>query len=132
MEEIKSITRKKVLVVQSEETVVEHRTLEFDEKMWNEFIGDWEVETEANYEQAIQAYQNWNDNISCTYLCYDGSRASTSLVELMQDFINEKLWNEVEVDEVDTVESDVWSDIETQEITDFGGGHTIKRTVYIN
>lgn len=104
---------KKVLLVEAEETVVEFRHFTFDEEMWKRFIADWEVETDATFEEAIEDYTNWNKKFTCTYLLYNGDRSKPcELVSVMNDFIHEVLWNEVEVEDVDTIDTAIDTHIE--------------------
>lgn len=104
---------KKVLLVQAEETVVEFRHFTFDEEMWKRFIADWEVETDATFEEAIEDYQYGNGKFTCTYPLYSGDRSKPSdLASLMNDYINEVLWNEVEVEDVDTLDTNIDTRIE--------------------
>ena len=104
---------KKVLLVQAEETVVEFRQFSFDEDMWKRFLADWEVETDATFEEAIEDYECGNDKFTCTYILYNGDRSKPcELASLMNDYINEVLWNEVEVEDVDTLDTNIETRIE--------------------
>ena len=103
---------KKVLLVEAEETVVEFRHFVFDEEMWKRFIADWEVETDATFEEAIDDYQ-YGGKFTCTYALFSGERSKPSdLASLMNDYINEVLWNEVEVADVDTLDTNIDTRIE--------------------
>ena len=104
---------KKVLLVEAEETVVEYRHFIFDERMWKCFLSDWEVETDASFEEAIEDYTDGNGKFTCTYTLYSGDRSKPcELASLMNDYINEVLWNEVEVEEADTVDTVIDTRIE--------------------
>ena len=99
---------KKVLLVEAEETVVEYRHFIFDEEMWKSFLADWEVETDATFEEAIEDYECGNGKFTCTYLLYNGDRSKPcDLASIMNDFIHEVLWNEVEVEETDVVDTNI-------------------------
>lgn len=104
---------KKVLLVEAEETVVEHRHFIFDEEMWKSFIADWEVETDATFEEAIEDYTHDGEPFICTYRLFNGDRSKPcQLVDLMNDYINEVLWNEVEVEDTDTIDTAIDTRIE--------------------
>lgn len=104
---------KKVLLVEAEETVIEHRHFIFDERMWKIFLSDWEVETDATFEEAIEDYKGCSEKFTCTYLLYNGERSKPcDLVSVMNDFINEVLWNEVEVEDTDVVDTNIDTHIE--------------------
>ena len=99
---------KKALLIKSEETIVEYKHFIFDEKMWERFLEDWEVETDATFEEAIEDYAHWNSKLTCTYRLYSGDRSKPcDLASLMNDYINEVLWNEVEVADAHVVESNI-------------------------
>lgn len=104
---------KKVLLVEAEETVVELRHFMFDEDMWKRFLADWEVETDATFEEAIEDYTYRNRNFTCTYALYNGDRSKVyELASLMNDYINEVLWNEVEVEDTDVIDTNIDTRIE--------------------
>lgn len=104
---------KKVLTVDAYETVVEHRFFNFDIDMWKRFIADWEVKTDATFEEAIEDYAHYNEKFICTYTLFNGDRSQPCcLVDLMNDYINEVLWNEVEVEDIDILETDINTNIE--------------------
>lgn len=104
---------KKVLLVEAEETVIEYRQFTFDEDMWKRFLYDWEVETDATFEEAIEDYTCRNRNFTCTYLLYNGDRSKVSdLASVMNDYIHEVLWNEVEVADVDVIDTNIETNIE--------------------
>jgi hypothetical protein len=104
---------KKVLLVEAEETVVEYRHFIFDEHMWKSFLADWEVETDATFEEAIEDYSHGNYKLTCTYLLLNGNRSGVyKLVSLMNDYIHDVLWNEVEVEDTDVVDTNIDTRIE--------------------
>lgn len=104
---------KKVLLVEAEETVVEYRHFTFDEDVWKRFLANWEVETDATFEEAIEDYTYRNRNFPCTYKLYDGDRRKVSaLASLMNYYINEVLWNEIEVEDTNIVDTNINPHIE--------------------
>lgn len=104
---------KKVLLVEAEETVIEYRHFMFDEEMWQRLLDEWEVETDATFEEAIEDYTYRNRNFTCTYILYNGQRSKVyELASLINDYINEVLWNEVEVEDTDVIDTNIHTNIE--------------------
>lgn len=104
---------KKVLLVEAEETVIELRHFMFDEDMWQRLLDEWEVETDATFEEAIEDYAYRNRNFTCTYILYNGDRSKPSdLASVMNDYINEVLWNEIEVEDTDVIDTNIDTRIE--------------------